>query len=89
MRGTINAVCEQYAKFSPSEEPALPAVAGQALVGWVPLKGRDLKREGEASVCRNTFRVFHSRPLRTARSRRDELLLRCARELVLEHFFCR
>jgi IS605 OrfB family transposase len=33
-------------------------------LGWVPLKGRDLKREGVAfRFAGNTFRVFHSRPL--------------------------
>jgi transposase len=33
-------------------------------LGWVPLKGRDLKREGAAfRFAGNTFRVFHSRPL--------------------------
>jgi IS605 OrfB family transposase len=33
-------------------------------LGWVPLKGRDLKREGQAfRFAGNTFRVFHSRPL--------------------------
>jgi len=33
-------------------------------LGWVPLNGRDLRREGEAfRFAGNTFRVFHSRPL--------------------------
>ena len=33
-------------------------------MGWVPLKGRDLKREGTAfRFAGNTFRVFNSRPL--------------------------
>jgi putative transposase len=33
-------------------------------LGWVPLKGRNLKREGDAfRFAGNTFRVFHSRPL--------------------------
>jgi IS605 OrfB family transposase len=33
-------------------------------LGWVPLKGRDLKREGKSfRFAGNTFRVFHSRPL--------------------------
>jgi putative transposase len=35
-----------------------------ALLGLGPLKGRDLKREGQAfRFAGNTFRVFHSRPL--------------------------
>jgi len=48
----------------PSEEPAVLRWRGRRSLGWVPLKGRDLKREGEAfRFAGNTFRVFHSRPL--------------------------
>jgi putative transposase len=37
---------------------------GKKSLAWVPLKGRDLKREGEAyRFAGNTFRVFHSRAL--------------------------
>ncbi|WP_321903861.1 transposase, partial [Burkholderia cenocepacia] len=37
---------------------------GRKSLGWVPLKGRDLKREGDAfRFAGNTFRVFNSRPL--------------------------
>ena len=37
---------------------------GRKSLGWVPLKGRDLKREGDAfRFAGNTFRVFSSRPL--------------------------
>jgi len=37
---------------------------GSQHLGWVPLKGRELKREGAAFRCAgNMFRVFNSRPL--------------------------
>ncbi|PRG08396.1 transposase [Burkholderia ambifaria] len=62
--GTINATCEQYAKSrSQHRRPYLRYRGGKSL-GWVPLKGRDLKREGDAfRFAGNTFRVFHSRAL--------------------------
>jgi putative transposase len=37
---------------------------GKRSLGWVPIKGRELKREGDAfRFAGNTFRVFNSRPL--------------------------
>jgi hypothetical protein len=37
---------------------------GKKSLGWVPFKGRELKREGDAfRFAGNTFRVFHSRAL--------------------------
>jgi putative transposase len=62
--GTINATCEQYAKSrSQHKRPSL-RYRGRKSLGWVPLKGRDLKREGDAfRFAGNTFRVFSSRPL--------------------------
>ncbi|WP_175764269.1 RNA-guided endonuclease InsQ/TnpB family protein [Burkholderia ambifaria] len=62
--GTINATCEPYAKSrSQHRRPYLRYRGGKSL-GWVPLKGRDLKREGDAfRFAGNTFRVFHSRAL--------------------------
>jgi putative transposase len=62
--GTVNATCEQYAKSrNQSRRPYLRYRSKKSL-GWVPLKGRDLKREGTAfRFAGNTFRVFHSRPL--------------------------
>ena len=37
---------------------------GRRSLGWLPLKGRDLKREGNAfRFAGNTFRVWYSRPL--------------------------
>jgi putative transposase len=62
--GTINAVCEQYAKSRRQKNRPFLRWRGRRSLGWVPLKGRDLKREGEAfRFAGKTFRVFHSRPL--------------------------
>jgi putative transposase len=62
--GTINAVCEQYAKSRSQRNRPFLRWRGRRSLGWVPLKGRDLKREGEAfRFAGHTFRVFHSRPL--------------------------
>lgn len=62
--GTINAVCEQYAKSRSQKKRPFLRWRGRKSLGWVPLKGRDLKREGDAFRFNgNTFRVFNSRPL--------------------------
>jgi len=62
--GTVNAVCEQYAKSRSQQRRAFLRYRGRRSLGWVPLKGRDLKREGVAfRFAGNTFRVFHSRAL--------------------------
>ena len=62
--GTINAVCEQYAKSRRQKNRPSLRWRGRRSLGWVPLKGRDLKREGEAfRFAGHTFRVFNSRPL--------------------------
>jgi putative transposase len=62
--GTINAVCEQYAKSRRQKNRPFLRWRGRRSLGWVPLKGRDLKREGEAfRFASNTFRVFNSRHL--------------------------
>jgi IS605 OrfB family transposase len=62
--GTINAVCEQYAKSRAQKKRPFLRYRGKKNLGWVPLKGRELKREGDAfRFAGNTFRVFKSRPL--------------------------
>jgi IS605 OrfB family transposase len=62
--GTINAVCEQYAKCRRQSNRPFLRWRGRRSLGWVPSKGRDLKREGQAfRFAGSTFRVFHSRPL--------------------------
>jgi putative transposase len=62
--GTINAVCEQYVKSRRQRNRPFLRWRGRRSLGWVPLKGRDLRRQGEAfRFAGKTFRVFHSRPL--------------------------
>ena len=62
--GTVNAVCEQYAKSRSQHRRPYLRYRGKKSLAWVPLKGRYLKREGEAfRFGGNTFRVFHSRAL--------------------------
>ena len=62
--GTINAVCEQYAKSRKQFNRPFLRYRGKRSLGWVPLKGRDLKRQGDAfRFVGNTFRVFNSRAL--------------------------
>lgn len=62
--GTVNAICEQYAKSRKQFRRPYLRFRGKKSLGWVPLKGRDLKREGDAfRFAGNTFRVFNSRPL--------------------------
>ena len=62
--GTVNAVCEQYAKSRSQKKRPYLRYRGKRNLGWVPLKGRELKREGDAfRFAGNTFRVFNSRAL--------------------------
>ncbi|WP_426321590.1 RNA-guided endonuclease InsQ/TnpB family protein [Pseudoduganella sp. R-43] len=62
--GVINAVCEQFAKSRAQHRRPYLRYRGRRSLGWVPLKGRDLHREGNAfRFAGNTFRVFYSRPL--------------------------
>ena len=62
--GTVNAVCEQYAKSRSQKKRPFLRYRGQKSLGWVPFKGRELKREGDAfRFAGNTFRIFHSRAL--------------------------
>ncbi|WP_175761626.1 zinc ribbon domain-containing protein [Burkholderia ambifaria] len=46
--GTVNATCEQYAKSRSQRRRPYLRYRGRKSLGWVPLKGRDLKREGDA-----------------------------------------
>jgi IS605 OrfB family transposase len=62
--GTVNAACEQYAKSRSQKGRPFLRYRGKKSLGWVPLKGRDLRREGDAfRFAGTTFRVFNSRPL--------------------------
>lgn len=61
---TINAVCAQYANSRSQKKRPYLRYRGKRSLGWVPIRGRDLKREGDAfRFAGNTFRVFNSRPL--------------------------
>ncbi|MES2319606.1 MAG: transposase [Pseudomonadota bacterium] len=62
--GTVNDVCQQYAKSRFQSRRPWLRYRGNKSLGWVPLKGRELKRHGDAfRFAGNTFRVFLSRPL--------------------------
>jgi putative transposase len=62
--GTVNAVCEQYATSRSQKKRPYLRYRGKRSTGWVPIKGRDLRREGDAfRFAGNTFRVFNSRAL--------------------------
>ena len=62
--GTINAVCEQYAKSRKQFNRPYLRWRGKKSLGWIPIKGRDLHRNGNAfRFAGHTFRVFNSRPL--------------------------
>lgn len=62
--GTINAITSQYAKSRRRHNRPYLRYRGKKSLGWVPLKGRDLKREDAAfRFIGNTFRVFNSRQL--------------------------
>jgi len=62
--GSINATCEQFAKSRAQHRRPFLRYRGRKCLGWVPLKGRDLHREGNAfRFAGDTFRVFYSRPL--------------------------
>jgi putative transposase len=62
--GTVNDICQQYAKSRRQSRRPYLRYRGRKSLGWVPLKGRELKREGNAfRFAGNTFRVFYSRAL--------------------------
>ena len=62
--GAINATCEQYVKSRQLHKRPFLRYRGRRSLGWIPFKGRDLKRSGDAfRFAGNTFRVFNSRPL--------------------------
>ena len=75
--GTINAVCEQYAKSRSQKKRPYVRYRGRRTLAWVPSKGRELKREGYAfRFAGNTFRVFYSRPLPEGKIRDGTCLAR-------------
>jgi putative transposase len=62
--GTVNAVCEQYAKSrSQFKRPCL-RWRGKKSLGWVPMKGRDVKATPDGfHFHAREFKVFKSRDL--------------------------
>lgn len=62
--GTVNAVCEQYAKSRSQKKRPFLRYRGKKSLGWVPLKGRDIKETQEGFHFHGReFRVFKSRDL--------------------------
>ena len=62
--GTVNAVCEQYAKSRSQKKRPVLRYRGKKSLGWVPLKGRDIKETQEGFHFHGReFRVFKSRDL--------------------------
>lgn len=62
--GTINAVCLQYARSRSQKKKPYLRWRGKKSLGWIPVKGRHIKREGDSfRFGGNVFRVFYSRPL--------------------------
>lgn len=62
--GTVNATCEQYAKSRSQFKKPYLRYRGKRSLGWVPLKGRDLKPNNKGfSFYGTEFRVALSRPI--------------------------
>lgn len=62
--GTVNAVCEQYAKSRAQHKRPYLRWRGSKSLGWVPLKGRDMREHRDGFLFHGKlFRVFKSRDL--------------------------
>jgi len=62
--GTVNDVCQQYARSRAQFRRPCLRYRGKKSLAWVPFKGRELKRHGDAfRFAGHTFRVFYSRRL--------------------------
>lgn len=62
--GTINAITSQYAKSRSQKRRPYLRYRGKKSLAWVPLKGRDLKADGDGFMFHGRrYRVFLSRPL--------------------------
>jgi putative transposase len=62
--GTVNAICEQYAKSRSQKNRPYLRWRGKRSLGWVPLKGRDLRETpGGFHFHGREFKVFKSRDL--------------------------
>lgn len=62
--GTLNAVCEQYARSRKQHKKRSLRWRGKRSLGWVPMKGRDLKRtETGFRFFGHHYTVWYSRPI--------------------------
>jgi IS605 OrfB family transposase len=62
--GSINAVCEQYAKSRSQKKRPYLRYRGQKNTGWIPIKGRNLALfRNNFKFSGKLFRVFYSRPI--------------------------
>lgn len=70
--GTINAVCEQYAKSRKQHKKYWLRFRGKKNLGWVPLKGTHLKFDGkDFFYAGKKFRVYLSRDIPKGTKFRD------------------
>jgi IS605 OrfB family transposase len=70
--GTVNAVCEQYAKSRSQKKRPYLRYRGKKQLGWVPIKGRDLKETpGGFHFNGREFKAFKSRALPTGSAIKD------------------
>lgn len=61
---TINAICKQYTDSRSQKKRPYLRYRGKKHLGWIPLRGANLKSEGDSfRFAGNTFRVFNSRVL--------------------------
>jgi IS605 OrfB family transposase len=62
--GTINEVCERYAKSRFQQKKSHLRYRGKRSLGWVPMKGYLVKQSPDGFVFqKRLFRIFKSRPL--------------------------
>lgn len=62
--GTVSAICKQYVKSRKQHKSPWLRWRGRRSLGWIPLKGRELKAVGDSFRYHSrTFRVFNSRPI--------------------------
>jgi transposase len=71
--GTINAVCEQYANSRSQRKRTHLRYRGRKNLGWIPLKGRDLKETpGGFHFNGREFKVFNRRCIPFGANIKDE-----------------
>jgi IS605 OrfB family transposase len=61
---SLDAICKQYAQSRFQFKRPYLRYRGKKCIGWLPIRGRALKREGNSFRFNgDTYRVFNSRPL--------------------------